>query len=58
MFGFGKGSKVTASLGAALHYQFYSAMREDEWYCYCSYIDTLGVNFKSSRRKSAYGAVA
>jgi uncharacterized Fe-S cluster-containing radical SAM superfamily protein len=58
MFGFGKGSKVTAFIGAALHHQFYSAMREDEWYCYCSCIDTLGVNFKSSRCKSAYGAVA
>ena len=30
MFGFGKGSKVTASIGAALHHQLYSAMKENE----------------------------
>ena len=30
MFGFDKGSKVTASVGAALHHQLYSAMKEDE----------------------------
>lgn len=30
MFGFGKGSKVTASVGAALHHQLYSAMKENE----------------------------
>ena len=30
MFGFGKGSKVTASIGTALHHQLYAAMKEDE----------------------------
>lgn len=30
MFGFGKGSKVTESIGAALHYQLHLAMKENE----------------------------
>lgn len=30
MFGLGKGSKVTASIGSALHYQLYEAMKDDE----------------------------
>jgi hypothetical protein len=30
MFGLGKGSKVTASIGSALHHQLYEAMKEDE----------------------------
>ena len=30
MFGFGKGSKVTASIGSALHHQLYEAMKDDE----------------------------
>ena len=30
MFGLGKGSKVTASIGSVLHHQLYEAMKEDE----------------------------
>lgn len=30
MFGLGKTSKVTASIGSALHYQLYEAMKEDK----------------------------